>query len=70
MPAQGFPAPPIGKAVAATGGSGKIEFPVNGPPPCLISIHANLTFPPGAPFVPAIEPLDADMLSIGGGCPP
>lgn len=68
--AQGYPAPPLGKAVAATGGGGKIDFPSNGPPPCKITLHANLTFPQGAPFVPANEALDADMLSIGGGCPP
>ena len=66
---NGYPAPPIGKAVKATGGSGKIDFPPNGPH-CTVIIHANLSFPPGAPFVPANEPLDADMLVVSGACPP
>jgi hypothetical protein len=66
---NGYPAPPLGKAVSATGGGGKIDFPLQGPH-CLVSIHANLTFPPGAPFVPAHEPLDADMVPITGACPP
>jgi hypothetical protein len=66
---SGYPAPPIGLAVKATGGGGKIDFPPGGPH-CTVIIHANLTFPVGAPFVPANEPLDADMLIVNGACPP
>ena len=40
------------------------------PDPCVITLHANLCFPEGAPFVPANEPLDADALPISGGGPP
>ena len=67
--AGGYPDPPIGKAVSATAGGGKIDFPINAPY-CFVSIHANLSFPKGAPFVPANEPLDADMVAISGACPP
>ena len=66
---NGYPGPPLGKAVKATGGGGKIDFPPNGAS-CFVTIHANLSFPKSAPFVPANEPLDADMLTISGACPP
>jgi hypothetical protein len=68
--AAGFPGPPIGASVTATGGSGKIDFSSNGPPPCVVTLHASLTFPKTAPFVPVSEPLDADSLAINGACPP
>jgi hypothetical protein len=64
-----FPAPPIGKSVKATGGKGTIDFPANGPH-CFVTVHASLSFPQSAPWVPANEPLDADMLMIEGACPP
>ena len=64
----GFPQPPLGAAVQATGGGGKIDFPSSFPQ-CFITIHASLSFPKSAPWVPANEPLDADMLPISGGCP-
>lgn len=66
---NGFPGPPIGMAVKATGGSGKIDFPPSGPH-CTVTLHASLAFPKGAPFVPASEPLDADMLVVSDACPP
>ena len=64
---NGFPGPPLGAAVQATSGAGKIDF---SGPPCVVAIHANLSFPKGAPFVPASEPLDADSLLINGACVP
>jgi len=65
----GFPPPPIGAAVQATGGSGKVNFSTNFPQ-CDISIHASLSFPKGAPWVPVNEPLDVDQLKVSGVCPP
>jgi hypothetical protein len=65
----GYPAPPIGKAVKATSGSGKIDFPSNGQH-CFVTLHVSLSFPKSAPWVPASEPLDADMLTVTAACPP
>jgi hypothetical protein len=66
---NGFPGPPLGSAVKATSGGGQIDFPASGPH-CFITVHANLIFPEGAPFVPVNEPLDADMLAVTGACTP
>lgn len=68
--ANGYPAPPIAAAVKATGSSGKIDFLGGGPSPCTVTIHASLTFPKTAPFVPMSESFDADNLFINGACPP
>lgn len=69
LPNGGFPPPPVGASVKATSGTGKIDFPPSGPT-CFVTIHASLSFPKGAPWVPAIEPLDADALKVGGACSP
>lgn len=65
----GFPPPPLGTAVQATGGVGTIAFSPNFPP-CDLTIHASLSFPKGAPWVPANEPLNVDLLEVSGICPP
>jgi hypothetical protein len=65
----GFPAPPLGAAVSAIGGAGKIDFAASGPQ-CSVTVHASLSFAKGAPFVPANEPLDVDLLLVNGACIP
>lgn len=38
--------------------------------PCAVSVHATVTFPPGAPWVPASDQVDVDGVKvIGDGCP-
>ncbi|MEP7122106.1 MAG: hypothetical protein ABJE95_14400 [Byssovorax sp.] len=66
---SGFINPPIGASVQASGGTGKIDFPSNGPH-CTALLHATLEFPQGTAFAPASEPFDADMVVINGACPP
>jgi hypothetical protein len=57
-------------AVGATSGVGTLTFtlPLDGFFPCDVSIHGTLSFPPGEPWVPASESLDADGVTVEGGC--
>jgi hypothetical protein len=64
---NGYPAPPIGSATNATGGTGSIS--IDGPFfPCTVTIHATLSFDAQAPWVPPTEAIDADQLAVSGGC--
>jgi hypothetical protein len=62
--------PPIDQSAEAIGGTGSMTL--THPPgmfdPCSVSVHGTLEFAPGAPWVPAVEPLNADDVSIVGGC--
>jgi hypothetical protein len=55
------------QAVGANGGMGDLKHDSTGLP-CNVSIHATLTFPPGAPWVPSLDQLDADNLLVSEFC--
>lgn len=61
---NGYPAPPVGSSVQASGGTGSltIDSPFF---PCKITIHATVSFnQPG----PSNESIDAQQLEVSGGC--
>jgi hypothetical protein len=65
---NGYP-PQIPGAVQTSGGMGGLKQDSTNFP-CLLSIHATLTFPPGPAWVPSIDQLDVDALGVQGGCLP
>jgi hypothetical protein len=67
---NGWPEPPVGATAAAEGGTGSmtLSYPNGVPDPCYMTVHGTLEFAPGAPWVPAVEPLDADNVMVVGGC--
>lgn len=62
---MGFPPQPMTFA-SATSGMGTIVVP--GGFPCAVDVHATISYDPVAPWVPANESFDIDMLNVDGGC--
>lgn len=62
----GFPPPPLGASVAATGLTGNVAISL---PPCTVSLVGSVSFAPGPEWVPEVEDLEIDNLEIQGGCP-
>lgn len=62
---MGFPMPPATYADAV---SGMGTITIQGNFPCSVDVHATISYDPKAPWVPASEPFDVDMLNVDGGC--
>jgi hypothetical protein len=61
---------PTGQTFNATSGTGTAAWVLQPGmyAPCDVDFHLNLTFAGAPAWVPPTEPLDADNVTVGGGC--
>jgi hypothetical protein len=73
--ANGLPPTPKGTSLAPVGGQGTISFSSDtgqqGKFPCSLSVAARLAFVPTPDYswVPNVEPIAAENVTVSGGCP-